>query len=375
MKSKKTSPVKQLSGKVAFNLMHSTVRGGIEEMFVHYTQLLINLGYTVYCIVPNGYQYEQDLACMSPHAKVIYLPIHGYYDVIALLRFNRLISKYQPELLISHKGRNHSLLKFWQIIRRVNHRYRLIKTIAVCHGCTKRLNHFDAVITVSRYLRPLLRQRQYAGKLFHLPNFLSAPSSQKTKKERVEKCHIHKKVTFGLMGRLSPEKGFSVALEAFSLLSNEQPTLDFSVVIAGDGAEKTHLEQQVQLLDLQQKVTFVGWINNKAEYFHSIDVIVVPSLHESFGLIVLEAFRYSKAVIASRIEGPSEIITDHINGLLFESNNPQSCYQAISKLVSDEALYHRLCDNGHRSLITTYSETEAQKRLSKILQQLVVSPN
>ncbi|MBS9780540.1 MAG: glycosyltransferase family 4 protein [Moraxellaceae bacterium] len=350
---------------VVFNLMYSPFQGGLEEMFILYTDLLVNLGYKVYCIVHSDFKYSHRLS--KTNVEIICMPIHGYYNLLATYKFHQLVNKYNPKFIFSHKGRNHALIKMWTIFRNFNSKYQNIKTIGVCHGCTKRLTHFDAVIAVSKYLYKPILEQNYRGKLFYLPNFIDDKITQ-YKYASIKNKNI---ITFGLIGRLAPEKGFNIALDAFSLLANNHSELDFNVLIAGEGGEQASLQKQAERLNIGHKVRFLGWIHDKEDFFNKIDIIIVPSFTESFGLIILEAFSHGKAVIASNIDGPAEIIMDNKNGLLFEVANSKSCYESIIKLIGTDGLHELLCKNAFHSMMTTYNKHNIQKNLENILQSIM----
>lgn len=358
--------------KTVFNLLHSNAKGGIEQMFLNYTKLLQNIGYQLVCIVPPDCAYLSELTAMKTTLE--FIDVNNYYDIFASLRLQKLIKKYQPVFLFSHKGRSHSMVQHWQRFFAKKHRP---VTIGVCHGCHKRMANFDAVIVVSQFLIATFQQQNYQGKLFHLSNFMPTndilPNNPQIGTKNLplknqQKCKVN--YTLGILGRLSPEKNIDLALHALARIKQQQPQLDFSLIIAGDGDEKAHLLELTQQLNLTHEVQFIGWITDKAIFFQQIDALLLPSTFESFGMIILEAFNHHTPVIASRVGGPAEIIHHGKNGLLFTNNDVIDLTKQFIHFMNNPKLAEQLSEQGYTSLIESYSETAAIVNLKNILQTL-----
>lgn len=131
------------------------------------------------------------------------------------------------------------------------------------------------------------------------------------------------------VGRLSPEKGLSVLLKAWSM-NPHFPKLK----IIGDGPD-AHLVQSAAAEDPR-----IEWLGKRplTELLDTVgkaSFLVMPSVwHEAFGRTTIEAFAKGTPVIGSRIGGTAEIITHGVNGLLCEPNNPQSLGDAVSTVIS-----------------------------------------
>jgi len=160
-----------------------------------------------------------------------------------------------------------------------------------------------------------------------------------------------------LLGRLSVEKGFATAIEAFSLLKKEGSQA--KLVIAGDGPERMKLEKLTNELGLNNSVTFKGNLKEEEIYplFNEATVVIVPSLIESFGLVILEAMQMSRPVIASRVEGIPEVVSEGETGLLVPMQNPVAFYEAIQQLLKDPEEAIRLGKMGRQKAIDHFTLT------------------
>ena len=95
------------------------------------------------------------------------------------------------------------------------------------------------------------------------------------------------------------------------------------------------------------KVIFLGQVSNeeKEQEYANCDILIAPSLYESFGIILIEAMSAKKPVIACKIGGMQEIVEDAYNGFLIEAENSKELYDRISILVEDKNLRNDFGDN------------------------------
>ena len=117
----------------------------------------------------------------------------------------------------------------------------------------------------------------------------------------------------GTIGRLVPQKDFPTLLRAFSLVLHEKPNA--SLVIIGDGAEKDALSELAQNLSIANKVFWVGKTSNVYAYLSRMDVFVLSSIYEGFGLVLVEAMVGGVPIVASRNSAIPEVLGDNHPGL------------------------------------------------------------
>ena len=155
------------------------------------------------------------------------------------------------------------------------------------------------------------------------------------------------------VGRLSPEKGHVILIDAFA--EAVQKTADcekissMKLILLGDGTERDALVQQCKKLGLQTDasieneifktvepvVLFAGHCCDIRRYLAVADAVIIPSLYEGFGIAVIEAMAASLPVIASDVGGIPEIITDNQNGILVEAGNSEKLAESITELLTD----------------------------------------
>jgi len=139
---------------------------------------------------------------------------------------------------------------------------------------------------------------------------------------------------FGIVARLSEEKGHDLLLRAFAEVHREAP--DTRLMVIGDGPLLEQVRGQAQTLGLGEAVVFTGMQRDIPRHLALIDVFVLASTRESFPLAAREAMAAGKAVIAPRIGGCPEVVDDGVTGLLFEVRNVPQLQERMRQLMEGE---------------------------------------
>jgi glycosyltransferase involved in cell wall biosynthesis len=139
------------------------------------------------------------------------------------------------------------------------------------------------------------------------------------------------------VARLHRQKGVDVLLRALALV----PDVNVRCDIVGEGEQWAQLEDLVQELGLSS-VEFRGFREDIETWLKSADLFVLPSRWEPFGIAVVEAMACGLPVIATRVDGPQDVIRHGANGLLVEAGNPEELATAIRVLAFDPELRNRL---------------------------------
>ena len=139
---------------------------------------------------------------------------------------------------------------------------------------------------------------------------------------------------FGIIARLSEEKGHDYLLEAFACVNREHP--DTRLLIIGDGPLLAEVRAKATGLGLNNAVVFAGLQRNIPEHLAIIDVFVLSSTRESFPLAAREAMAAGKAVIAPRIGGCPEVVADGETGFLFPVRNVAELADRMRQILDKE---------------------------------------
>lgn len=149
------------------------------------------------------------------------------------------------------------------------------------------------------------------------------------------------------VGRLVPQKGFDVLLNAFA-----EPRLsELQLVLAGTGPERERLARQADGLGLTRRVHFVGAANRNhlGRLLRGATAFALPSRGEPFGIALLEAMAAGVPAVATAAGGVPEFATDGYNALLVDADQPEPFANALSRLCTDEPLRMQLIRAGKRT--------------------------
>lgn len=150
-----------------------------------------------------------------------------------------------------------------------------------------------------------------------------------------------KKLVLLYVGRLEPIKGFYSLVEAFEFLKQKRPSLyqRLKLLVIGGGSlddlnnsfELKRIRKNIKKYSMEEEIQFLGSKRQDqlAAYYSAADALIVPSLYESFGLVVLESLACGTPVLLSRIGQMSTIIEEGKNGFSFQAGNPQSIADTI----------------------------------------------
>ncbi len=140
------------------------------------------------------------------------------------------------------------------------------------------------------------------------------------------------------VGRLHPEKGFDVLLNAYAKVAEKHP--DWQLVILGEGQERAALTQQIQQLGLVDRVEMPGRVGNLKDWYESADIFVLSSHNEGLSNSLQEAMASGLCVVSFDCDtGPREIIRDGIDGVLVRPvADPEALAEQLDVLMSDDTL-------------------------------------
>lgn len=150
--------------------------------------------------------------------------------------------------------------------------------------------------------------------------------------------------------------GVEYLIRAFATVISNNPQKSLRLLLVGDGSLMNSLKDLVKHLNIDSNVKFIGKVpNSKTPIFYNMmDIVVFPSIKESFGVAVVEALAAERVVVASKVGGISEIITNGINGILVHPQNIKELIDAIDKLISDKSLSQRLSKTGRERVLNSF---------------------
>ena len=256
----------------------------------------------------------------------------------------------------------------------------------------KRIQQVDMVWGSSNYITEKVRQRfpQFAQRCHTVFNgvdteIFTPPATAVTSPPPYKLLFV---------GRVSPEKGLHILLQAFTQVTEQIPQTHLTIIGPPGSLPKgyiidlsddplitslaplydqdywTYLQQQVPT-HLQEKVTFTGAMpqTHLLHHYHQAHILINPSYSESFGMSLAEAMATATPVIATRVGGMVELVTQGETGMLIPAGNAEALALAIIHLLQDSPLRQKMGSHGPQRVAQLFSwDQVAQSALQKYQQ-------
>jgi glycosyltransferase involved in cell wall biosynthesis len=294
------------------------------------------------------------------------------YDPGLLIRTAKVIRSHRPTVIQSHGYK--SALIAWIC----GSLYR-IPWLAFSHGYTSEnrrislynrldawvLRHADVVVAMSRAMANQLAAGGVPVNRIHVIHNAIDPAEHSVGGSgslwRRRWGISADEVVLGVIGRLSPEKGQQIFLEAFQGVVARDPNR--RAVLVGDGPEKERLMQLVRRLGLANHVLFTGHDPHIEELYPALDLVVIPSLSEGLPNVLLESLLYGKPVVAAEVGGIPEILKPAGAGWLVPPGNVLALEHALLDALQDTA---RRTSSGSAGLEYVRRNCSPQRRAESV---------
>jgi len=292
---------------------------------------------------------KRDFMVKIKHQNIMVFKSNSKYSFFPIIKIIKLVNKYNIDVLHCHLFRSQV---FGWIVKKIF--FPKLKLVFHEHGeilqnnplfnifFTIAKHDVNLFIAVSKAIKNEMKKRNVPiAKIFLLFNFIELNKFKPKNKSIKKKSNSF---NIGFIGRLSKVKGADFLIKELPKLK-----FDYTLLVIGDGQEKQNLINLVKTLNLSKKVIFLGYQKNIQKLYEKCDVIVIPSIAESFGLVALEANSIGIPVIAANVPGLNEVIINNVNGLLFERNVSGKLASKICMIKKNKTLSKKLILNGYKN--------------------------
>jgi glycosyltransferase involved in cell wall biosynthesis len=174
--------------------------------------------------------------------------------------------------------------------------------------------------------------------------------------------------TVGAMGRLSAEKGFDILIRAVDQLLASGTHVQ--LVIAGEGPERASLDRLVAELGRRDAIRLLGYRNDLVPLYESMDVYALSSYREGLPNVVLEAMAMDVPVVATRIDGLSQLIRPGVSGEIVEPGSVVALAEAIGRVLRDPLLRDMYAAAGRRMVEERHNFTARMAKLASLYEEM-----
>lgn len=310
----------------------------------------------------------QQLVLKNPINFIIFL----FFMFVFLLRALQLVKRTRPSFLHAHWWIPTGVLGC--LVSRLTN----IPLIVTLHGTDVRLinknlllsflarrvfKYAAAISVVSNFIKEKLTSGlgTPANKIFVLPMPIDPQKIYEIKvppsKRRMILC----------VARFTKQKDLGTLIQAFHRVHQKRSQVD--LVMIGEGPEEGTLLDLIAELNLKKEVFLHGLMTQEAlnEYYNRCDMVILPSIEEGFGLVVVEGQLCKKPVIGANSGGIPETIEHEKTGLLFPPRDYLSLASAIERILADENFASRLGEAGYQSAKAKFSQETFLRKYLEVL--------
>jgi len=239
------------------------------------------------------------------------------------------------------------------------------------------LEEADAVLCVGFSEYEKAKDALGHDRVYHLPNGVTPESFANG--DRAAGRHTlgwpDDAIAFGCLSRIDPQKNQLLLVEAFAALVAEQPQRPFRLLLGGPVTAPAYHQEIIDLIkknQLEDLVTLHPSVTAESalhrDLLTALDAFVLPSRHEPFGIVVLEAWAAGLPVITSHVGGLQKLVAHEQDGLHFPSGDAPALTAALARIANDPGLRHSLAAAGFAKMTGQYTWKAVNARLEEIYQ-------
>jgi L-malate glycosyltransferase len=223
---------------------------------------------------------------------------------------------------------------------------------------------------VSRYILQSPRIQKYRSKCFGcIYNMHPADDFVKSGLSFREEFSIGQdEIVISSIARIVKEKGYGYLIKAIELLK-DRSKLRF--VIVGQGAYLSNMQATVAKLGLRNKVIFTGFRADILRILEDTDVFVLPSLHETLSISLIEAGFMGIPSVASDVGGIPEVVADNVSGILVQPADAKAIAAAITILLEDSELRKQMGREAKRITLEKFDPAAIIKQIDCLYEELL----
>lgn len=309
-------------------------------------------------------------------AEVVVIEEDGRFDVRLLSRVAAVIREHAPTVVQTHGYRPSVLLALLRLAGRLTTPW-----IGYFHGRTSEshlirvydrldgiaLRAADLVIVMSREQQE--EKSGYGTPVHVLPNAVITPAPSHSAAEASPSYSGWPRPRVGVLARLSPEKGCDVLVRAWASLVAE--TTEGTLLIAGDGPERTTLEHLARELGVDDRTVFLGHVADVQSLYRELDALVLPSRSEGVPNVLLEAMRHAMHIVSTRVGGVPDIVGTSGAATLVPPDRPDVIADALRAVLGSPVPEATL--RSRREIVERFSVPARAARIDALYRDLLAS--
>ena len=316
---------------------------------------------------------------INKNIEVIYLPIAGYKGYYLNKFFiNKIVKKEKPDVINVHYASGYGtlgrfikfenkLLNVWgSDVYEFPKQNKIKKQILI-----KNLNSYKAIASTSYCMAKEIERYLLKNQQIYITPF--GVDIEKFKNLNLER--EKNKIVIGTVKTLEPKYGIEYLIKTVKELEKiiEKEIFEkVEVKIYGKGRLREKLENLTKELKIEGKIKFKGFILNSEvpKAINEMDIFVIPSLEESFGVAAVEAMACEVPVIVSNADGLKEVVVDNETGFVVPKMDYRKMAEKIKVLIENDKLKNQLSKKGRERVIRLYNWDNNIEEILKIYRRI-----
>ena len=319
--------------------------------------------------------------------EIIYNPIKSSIYLINLLkskyyfRLKRVIKNGDIDLIYSADT-------FSKIVGGIIGRQFKINVIGHCHAdfsgplFTNRVGKFlkivdllflNRIIAVSEKVRNCFKQNKAYSKVVTIQNGIDINiyDSSKVDDGFLKELDIHRdQIVIGVIGAIEKFRGHIYLIEALEKLKTENIGTILTLIV-GTGIEEGNLKKIINDKGLDQEVLFLGFRKDVPRILKVLNILVLPSFHESSSMISMEAMAMDVPVIATNVGGLPEVIENGSTGILIPPGDVDALYQAIKYLIKNPEVRKKMGENARARVLEHFTIEKNVRKTEEVFLEML----
>lgn len=307
------------------------------------------------------------------------------YDIKAVSEIHKIIKQEKPDIAYLHSSKAGGLARIAMLLNRK------IRIIYNAHGWyfnakiskKKRILYAwiekilaiktDMIINISKseYDSAIKNKIANPKKMCIVENGIDIKKFDNAEENRKQTREFYQikedEIVIGVVGRIAEQKDPITFIKAAKIVYDEIPNTKFMYIGAGD------LEEEVKKFakenNLTENVIMTGWVDDVEKYISALDIAVLPSKWEGFGLVILEYMACKKPIIASNLGGIADIIKSEKNGLLVDSGDTIQLSKYMIKYIKDKDLVKDTIEYNYEYVKENYNIDREVQKIEKIFDE------
>lgn len=363
--------------KILFlNSIRENVWGGGENLIYNLASRLSSRGRKIWIAGRKNSEFLSHFS--SPEINLVPMKIRGDFGPANILSLAKILSKEKIDFIWVNFNKD---LRLGGIAAGLAGKVKVIWGMGVLLPGTNLIHRLtgkylpDKIVVPSQNLKDQLRKFSWINqeKIEVMLNGIDLScfdfDLKKEREKLFQKYDLDPRITLiGVPARLVEAKGHRYLLQAIPEIVQTFSEVKF--LFAGDGSEKESLKSLCTQLNLDNYVTFAGYVREIFETMAGFDLLVLPSIIEPFGLVLAEGMALKKPIVATRVGGIPEVVQDKVTGLLVLPKDPHSLALAIMTLLQDRNLAVSLGEAGRKRVEALFDMKKMIEKIEALLAEM-----